>query len=113
MPSRQIPRDEWKTFSNRFGEQHRGWPVTIEVLHFDGSPKVVARTIPLKEISADLHDEGSISITAGRDWQEHVMHRVDAPSYVGIQEAQLGAGPELRIKSKDGTTTVVQFVAPE
>ncbi len=111
MPAREIPRNEWIDFTSRFGSDYRGRPITIQVFYFDGGPKFVARTLPLRDISADPNGNGSISITAGQGWDEHVMHRVDAPSEFSVEETRGQTDAELRIRFRDGTMTLV-YVDP-
>ncbi len=94
-----------------FWERLSGKAYHDSVFYFDGGPKSAARRLPLRDISADPNGDGSISITAGQGWDEHVMHRVDAPSEFSVEETRGQTDAELRIRSRDGTMTLV-YVDP-
>ncbi|HET8626309.1 MAG TPA: DUF5335 family protein [Thermomicrobiales bacterium] len=105
METREIPRDHWVQFFDRFSNEHQGERVTVEVLGAgDDTDRIrpVARDLPLVGIGADLKDrECDITITAGPIGQDHVTHIIPAVSRVTVDRRADGRGGSLRIESRE------------
>ena len=111
MPTREIPKSEWRTFFESFSLQHKGWLVSIEVLGTDIGAQVEARDLPLAGITAiaDSQSGDSLQIFVGESADVHLSHTVAQPDYVAIKQTEEGADEALEIKSEDGMITLVRF----
>jgi len=108
MPTREIPREDWRPFLDAFSREHRGWLVSIDVLGPEVGAQHEASDIPLEGVAADERDD-LISVFAGRDADRHVAHTVPAPIGVAVQQTAEGADEALQIRSRDGDTTILRF----
>jgi hypothetical protein len=108
MSTQEIHRNEWADFFDGFSHRHKGWLVTVEVLGSEIGAQVEARELPLMGITAELKPgaEDMISIIAGDSPQQHVTHRVVAPTQVLLKRTEEGADEALEIESADNTTLV-------
>jgi hypothetical protein len=105
MDTREIPRDQWVEFFDRFSDEHQGERVAVEVLGSgDDTDRIrpVARDLPLVGIGADLKDrECDVTITTGPLGQDHVTHIIPAVTRVTVDRRADGRGVSLRIESRE------------
>jgi hypothetical protein len=108
MSTKEIPRDEWADFFDGFSLRHQGWLVTVEVFGSDIGAQVEARELPLQGITAELKPGGEdmISIIVGDVPEEHVTHRIVAPTQVLLKRTEEGADEAVEIESADRTALV-------
>ena len=113
MGTKEISREQWPEFFERFTSRHAGWLVTVEVDDPDLGAQELARDVPLLEMSAETHGGSPpvISITAGRSREGHVTHRIDAPTRVRLLQTPEGADEALETESAGGAKTLVRFRA--
>lgn len=117
MDTREIPREQWVEFFDRFSDEHRGDTVTVEQLASgDAADRIrpVVRELPLVGIGADLKDrECDVTITAGPLGRDHVTHVVPAVARVLVDRREDGRGGALRIESREEgeATTFVRLDA--
>ena len=111
MPTREIPRDEWKTFLDTFSGQHEGWLVTLEVLAADMGAQQEASDLPLEGITATATDNESqaIAINLGRTPKDHVTHTITEPTRLWLEQTSEGANAALEIESADEVKTLLRF----
>lgn len=118
METRAIPADQWSDYCARFARQHRGWLATLSRLPTadlqTGEP-VVAEAIysdnrPLTDIRARRGEDGvEVMITLGGDDGDSALRVEDV---VTLHSRRLaGADEGLRIDSRDGTSTLLEFRA--
>jgi hypothetical protein len=113
MSAREIARQEWAEFCERFSRQHRGGRVTLESVAPDGATQVVAHELPLQGITLDKADgQVEISVTLGKDSGEQLTHAIAAPAHVIFRETEAGAHEGLDIESADGQVTRIRFRVP-
>jgi hypothetical protein len=110
MPTREIPRDEWKEFFNRFSREHEGWLATIEVLDEKVGAQVEAEDLPLEGISADWKGEGEgpIEIFLGGEPDRALTHVVSAPKRLWVLTSDDGAERALEVEAP-AAKTIVRF----
>jgi hypothetical protein len=117
MPLREIPREDWETFFDRFSGQHQGWLVTIEASGSDRVADVETRELPFEGITRTLTgSDDVVSIIVRKDLRGHALHSVKAPSHIRLEQTETGAHKALQIESANGATTVIRFrsvVLPE
>jgi hypothetical protein len=114
MQTREVPRDQWKSFFDGFSRQHEGWIVTLELLAADIGDQDESTRLPLVGISADVKGENRIEISVGGRRDAHLTHIINDPKQVWITERDDGIHDALEVESGDGRRTIVSFrrVAP-
>ena len=114
MKTKEIPKDEWREFFDRFSRQHQGWPVTVEILSAEIGAQVEVRELPFEGI-VDEWDEiegNEIMIMAGGTPHDHITHGISHPVQVSLEQTDEDADVALAIKSSDGTTALLRFRSP-
>jgi hypothetical protein len=112
MTTRDIPRDQWREELDSFSRQHEGWIVRVEVIGPDGHKRTEARDLPLQGVSANSPRAKGIVISVGQRPNDHLTHEVSNPITVAIDQTDAGAERALRIRARDGSTTIVEFRSP-
>lgn len=111
MLSREIPREQWVAFCQRFSRQHSGWLATIAVQSDDDEAKTIARDMALRAVSVSL-EAGSndrIYIQVGKQPGKSVVHSVEDPTAIRFVETEEGGHQGLRIESATAGTTALHF----
>lgn len=114
MKTKEIPRDEWREFFDRFSRQHEGWLATLEILSSEIGAQVEERELAFEGI-VDEWDEiqgNAIMIMVGATPDDHVTHSISHPEQVSLEQTDEGADAALAIKSLDGTTALLRFRSP-
>jgi hypothetical protein len=111
MRTKEIPRDEWKTFFDTFSRQHEGWLATLEVLGSEIGAQQEARNLPLEGITATSKDTvpETIAISLGKTPEDHVTHTITEPARVWLEQTAEGANAALEIESADQIKTLLRF----
>ena len=111
MPTREIPREEWKTFLDTFSRQHEGWLATLEVLGTDIGAQQEARDLPLEGVSVASKDGSpeTIAISLGKAIDDHVTHTITEPTRIWLEQTSQGANAALEIESVDQVKTLLRF----
>jgi hypothetical protein len=111
MRTKEIPRDEWKTFFDTFSRQHEGWLATLEVLGSVIGAQQEARYLPLEGITATSKDtvRDTIAISLGKTQEDHVTHTITEPTRVWLEQTSEGANAALEIESADQVKTLLRF----
>jgi hypothetical protein len=106
MPTREIPRDEWKEFCDRFSREHEGWLATVEVLDESVGAQIEAEDLPLEGISAD--PKGSvgkaIEIFLKAEPNRTLTHFVSDPTHLWVLSTDEGAERALEVEAPAGKT---------
>jgi Family of unknown function (DUF5335) len=113
MSTKEIPRDQWKNFLDRFSAEHEGWLATLEVLGPDIGAQQEAHDLPLEGITATSTDDESrsIAINLGNVAEDHVSHAIAKPTRVWLEQTSEGAA--LEIESADEIKTLLRFSAAD
>lgn len=85
MVLRDIPREEWDNFLDRFSRQHRNEPVTVAKSDIRDGLQIAERAVPLMAITHNRATQ-RISITLGDTPSGEVTHTVTEPDGVAIDE---------------------------
>ena len=111
MKTREIPRDEWREFFDRFSRQHEGWIATLEILGSEIGAQVESRELVFEGIVDELDNAqgNEILIMVGADPDDHITHNISRPATVSLEQTDEGADVALAIKSGDGNTTLLRF----
>jgi hypothetical protein len=109
MAKRDIPRDQWRETLDSFSRQHEGWVVHVDVTDAEGRTRAAADDLPLQGISTDSGRNDRIDVMVGQQRDDHITHEIVDPVNVAIEQADGGADHALRIRARDGSTTIVEF----
>jgi hypothetical protein len=112
MQTREIPREEWRSFFEAFSRMHEGWPVTVEALGDDIGVQVEAAAIPLGEVTAENEPDGRCVINlilGGAETPSPVTHIIDDARRVFVEETEDGMDVSLEIEESDGAKTLVRL----
>jgi hypothetical protein len=115
MPTREIPRTEWRSFCNAFSRQHEGWLTTLEVLSSDLGGQLEASDMPFQSIGADLKgsDPDAIQITVGSGPYDEVTRIVYRVTRLSFEQSESGAHEGLEVLTAEGERTVLRFRAAQ
>jgi hypothetical protein len=112
MQTYDIPQDQWPMAVTSFGEQHRRWRVSLDVLGPEIGAQPEVREMPLEGLSAEPSDKGgSISIFVERDVNDHLTHLIQNPVRIRVEENDNGVDA-MQIEAADGTQTILTFAPP-
>lgn len=111
MQTRQIPKTEWPSFLENFGQRHEGWVVKLEILNPDIGAQVEATGLVLEGLTDEYNEVtgNTIMIMAGNTPEDHLTHSISHPTEVSLERTDGGADVALSIKSADGTTSLLSF----
>lgn len=111
MVTKEIPREEWKTFLDTFSRQHEGRLASLEVLAADIGAQLEASDLPLEGITAtSIDDESqSIAINLGKTPEDHVTRTIAEPTRLWLEQTSVGASEALEIESADEVKTLLRF----
>lgn len=106
MPTREIPRSEWKAFCDRFSREHEGWLATVEVLDENIGAQIEAKDLPLAGISADAKGGAgdAIEIFLAAEPERTLTHVVPAPKRLWVLSTDEGAEQALELEAPGGKT---------
>ena len=113
MQTKQIPRNEWPSFLDRFSRQYEGWLVNLEVFNPEIGAQVEETGLALEGLT-DEWDEvkgNTIMIMAGNTPDNHITHSINRPTEISLEQTDEGADAALSILSADGTTALLSFRA--
>ncbi len=118
METKEIPRDEWKSFFDVFSRQHEGWLATLEILGHEVDAQQEVHEFLLKYITLTSvgGQSEAIAINFGKTPEDHLKHTVIEPTHVRLAQTPEGANAGLEIESADETKTLIRFrssVLPE
>jgi hypothetical protein len=114
MKTREIARDEWPEFFDRFSRQHGGWLATLEIFGSEIGAQVEERELAFEGI-VDEWDEvqgNEIVIMIGAKADDHITHSISRPTQVSLEQTDEGADAALAIKAADGTMALLRFRSP-
>jgi Family of unknown function (DUF5335) len=114
MPTQEIPRDEWKTFFDKFTQQHEGWLASLEVFAPNIGAQQEALDLPLEGISTTAKEKGpqTIAISLGKTPEDHVTHTIADPTRLWLEQTSQRANAALEIESADEVKTLLRFRSP-
>lgn len=111
MKTREILKDEWREFFDRFSRQHEGSLATLEILGADIGAQIEERELAFEGIVNEWDDiQGNrIMIMAGEKPDDHITHRISQPVQVSLEQTDDAVDVALAVKSADGTTALLRF----
>ncbi|HEY2970933.1 MAG TPA: DUF5335 family protein [Pyrinomonadaceae bacterium] len=111
MGTREIPRNEWRSFFDVFSRQHEGWLATLEILGREVAAKQEPRESAFKGITLTsvVGESEALAINLGKTPEDHVKHTVIEPKHVLLVQTSEGANAALEIESADETKTLLRF----
>lgn len=114
MKTKEIPKNEWREFFDRFSRQHEGWLVTLEILSAEIGAQVEERELAFEGIvdESDENQGNEIMLMLGAKPDAHITHSINDPVQVSLEQTGAGADAALAIKSADGTTALLRFRSP-
>ena len=114
MKTKEIPKDEWPEFFDRFSRQYEGWLVTLEILAADIGAQVEEQNLAFEGIvhEWDAIQGNEIMIMVGAKPDNHITHSISHPVQVSLEQTDEGADAALAIKSAGGTTALLRFRSP-
>ncbi|HEY3041551.1 MAG TPA: DUF5335 family protein [Pyrinomonadaceae bacterium] len=114
MPTQEIPRDEWKSFFDKFTQQHEGWLASLEIFAPDVGAQQEALDLPLEGISTTAKENGpqTIAISLGKTPEDHVTHTIADPTRLWLEQTSQRANAALEIESADEVKTLLRFRSP-
>lgn len=118
MQTKEIPKNEWSGFFDRFSREHEGWLVSVEILGLEIGAQVEQRDLALEGITNESDEVAgnTIMIMTEAKPEGHITHSIPYPTAVSLEQSDEGSDVALAIKSNDGTTTLLRFrtvVLPE
>ena len=123
MPTREIPRSEWKTYFDDFSRMRRNEKVTVELIfNPQADPEFALERQPLVGISyAEKGSEaGTIEIMVGGETTDSLTHNVTNPVHVyhknaaGLISEEINQDEILEFTSSDDPrVTYLRFARPE
>ena len=113
MQTYEIPRDRWPVDVMAFGETHRRWLASVEVLDDEMGAQPEVRDLPLEGISVEPPDKGAlVSIFMVRSPDDHLTHQIQNPTHIRIEQSEDDREAAMQIEAADGTSTIVRLVPP-
>jgi hypothetical protein len=112
MRTQTLRPEIWATFFYEFNRGHMGWPVTIETMRGEASPKL-ADELAFQGISFDTKGSAAntLLISVGDSPQAHLEHAVYLPLHIRQIEGHQGS-VHLLIEPAKGEPTVVHLHPP-
>jgi hypothetical protein len=109
---REIERNEWNLFLERFNRLHEGWLSTMEV-RTDAGTRTVVLGEPLRSIVLDEDPEGSAEalVTLGNNNGRPATQHVPEIQSIRLRETLRGAHEGLEIETASGETLTLHFRA--
>ncbi len=108
LPTREIPREQWRSFLDDFSKQHRGQKATVEVLDQDRGDQHEADGLTFVGISADEKaGENVIAVMVGDKPERHEERLINKPAHVRVRDE--GRQASIEIEPSDGPKTLVRF----
>lgn len=115
----EIADTEWQQFCENFTRQHRGWRVNMRQLDTSelgpdtasqSATSLFPDAVPLQEVREGReNDRVDLMVTAGEGKDEHSLLIEDA---IALFQRKIGnAHVGLRIDSRNGKTTLVEFLS--
>lgn len=114
MKKREIPRQEWLDFVDRFSEQHEGWLSTLYTIDGDHQRLILARDLPLQAVAASLGhgDRETISISFANSRTTMIEHNQSNVEHVYLLQNPDGAHAGLLLEGFQQERTLLLFRSP-
>ena len=111
METKEIPRDQWRSFFDVFSRQHEGWLATLEIFGPEIGAQQEAWQLPLAGVTFESRgsEPETITIDLGKTPEDHVSHTISQPVHVWLEQTTEGANAALEIESADETKALLRF----
>ena len=110
MKTREIARKEWPAFFDRFSVQHKGCGTTLELFGSEIRSEIEDRELLLEGATAKLSDVGDrIAIMIGAKPDNLLIHIIDGPNQVSLEQTDEGTDVALLIRAADGASRLMRF----
>jgi hypothetical protein len=110
MPTREVPRDQWKDFLEGFSRRHRAWLATVDQSG-DAIGHAGLTEAPLGAVTATRQGREVSAIEIAFAGDGHIPLRVENPTAVRVRQTGDGAESGLEIVDDQGVSTRVGFRA--
>jgi hypothetical protein len=109
MPTRDIPKLEWRLFLDHFTRRHRGRRIHIDVRNASEMRGKALHEQPLVAVSAipDCGDGECLTVVAGVD-PLPLAYAVAKPLFLRVNEQANGEATSLEIEAEDGSVAVLE-----
>jgi hypothetical protein len=108
VPTREIPREQWRSFLDDFSKKHQGENATVEVLDVERGDQHESDRLPFVGISADQKSgENVIAVMVGDQPDRHEQHLINKPAHLRVLDE--GRRSAIEIEETDGPKTLVRF----
>jgi hypothetical protein len=112
MQTVEIPPHLWTARLDEFTRMHERWLVSLDVFDAGGGVRRQMHDLPLLGVSAErVAEAGTIVVSAGRSFAEHITHIVQGVTRVSIERTDEGADAALTLESSNAAKTVLRFRA--
>ncbi|MGB7210569.1 MAG: DUF5335 family protein [Pyrinomonadaceae bacterium] len=109
----EIKKEEWPKFLDALGKRRYEWKTKIEVLNSEIGDQILTVGLPLNGITVETKgDQTSIDISVGENTASHQTHNIINPTRIAFLGAADNHGDVVDIEEKDGTKTLITFIAP-
>jgi|SRR5882762_1251367 len=111
METKEIPRDQWRSFFDVFSRQHEGWLATLEIFGPEVGAQEQARQLPLAgvTVASRVGQPEVITINLGKAPGDHISHTISQPAHVWLERTTEGANAALEIESAEKTKALLRF----
>lgn len=115
MRKREIPRQEWLDFFDRFSEQHQDSLATLYVIDGDHQRLILAQDLPLHAATASLEhsDHDTISISFANTRTMMLAHNQSNVEHVSLLQNPEGAPAGLLLEGYQQERTLLLFHSPK
>lgn len=120
MATREIPRDQWRTYLDKLSVGNRQRQVRVELMTPDVGEQVLTERAPLLAIEPELKGSDRCAIDVELGNQEladafRITHEVRCATRLWVQEDETGTPQSLDIEGEEPATkakikTIVRFV---
>ena len=108
--TKEIPREEWKTFFDELSREKQDWETTVEVMKDDLGAQVLSSGLPLVGFTIEEKDgRETIDFSVGTEAENHQTHSIENPSEIGFLSGDDGSQCSVSIKDESGTTTLIRM----
>ena len=114
METREIIRNQWQPFMEDFNRQHQGEIAAIQVIGEEIGAQYAAESLPFVGITSEDtgSEKGTLAILLGTEPNDHVEHRISAPTHLWVTSTRDRVKDTLEIEAADGTKTILQVQPP-
>ncbi|MGZ8796464.1 MAG: DUF5335 family protein [Thermoanaerobaculia bacterium] len=108
---KKLSRNHWRDFADSLSRSHDGWLISVFVKPRFGKQECVARDVPFRGLTAELHGEQQAVIIA-TDGASHASHIIAHPREMFVRTSASGADEAVSVIDDQGVETIAEFRSP-